>query len=178
MITNNVLREASQDFSRHVYNDKIEKAERDISELAIQLVRKYLPEELVKAVEKYPQLLVSTDSISFSNNRNKVQAKIEGVVYPRLEEIRINSEDFQSLYNLIILHRKLKADRERMETVVYTILKTLQTYNLIIAHFPEIKPYLTPRVIPTENVTYHSNKDNMVSKITPILNSIREDIQR
>ena len=178
MITNSVLREASQDFSRHIYNGKIEKVERDISELAIQLVRKYLPEELVKAVEKYPQLLVLTDSVSFSNNRNKVQAKIEGVVYPRLEEIRINSEDFQSLYNLITLHRKLKADRERMETEVYTILKTLQTYNLIIAHFPEIKPYLTPRVIITENVTYHSNKDNMVSKITPILNSIREDIQR
>lgn len=178
MITNSVLREVSQDFSRSVYNDKIEKAERDISELAIQLIHKYLPEELIKAVEKYPQLLVSTDSISFSNNRNKVQAKIESIVYPRLEEIHINSEDFQHITNLIILERKLKADKKGMEIRVYTILKTLQTYNLIIANFPEIEPYLTPRVIPTENRIYHSNKDNRVSKITPILNSIREDIQK
>lgn len=176
MITNNSLKETAQDFSRHVYHDRIRKAKADISEFAIQLIRKYLPEKLIKVVEAYPQLLVSSRMISFSNGLNKVQAEIESIVYPRFEEIRINDEDFQHLSNLITIKRKCNADMRNMEPRVYTILKTLQTYNLIIAHFPEIKPYLTPKIIPMENSTYHNPKDNKLSSVIPILNSIREDI--
>lgn len=177
MITSNVLRQTAWDFSCHVYTERQAKRKRDISEFAIQLIRKYLPPQLIKSIEESPQTLVTTDEVSFTNELNKIRAKIDKGVYPRFKEIRINSEDFEHLSNLINQGHKLNVDRKNMETRVYTILKTLKTYNLIISYFPEIKPYLTPKIIPMENRTYRSNNDNDMSSVIPILNSVRKDIK-
>lgn len=178
MITNDVLKTAALEFSRNIYDDRLREAGRDISDFAIQLIRKYLPQELIKAIEEHPHTLVSSDMAWFSNNLNTVQVKIERSIYPRLREIHINAEDFQRLANLVNSYHRLNAAIKNMETGVYAILKTLQSYNLIIKHFPEIEPYLTPRVTATESRAYRDDDNNRIRSIIPIINSIREDIQR
>lgn len=146
-VNNKELEKASSAMMKVVYEKKLKEAIDTLTTVVTEMVNKYIPSEIMKCAEKYPQFFSSSNYASFCKSDGSKAMFLGGkTAVPVRTVIPINDTDYDVLANADKIVEQIRGEMSRYSYDTYNALKALRTTTKIKEHFPEALKYINVEV--------------------------------
>ena len=135
---------AARELAKIAFDKEIQKAKGELDEELVHIIRKYVPEPVLRVMDEYGDIVSEDDSLNIAIDDIKSACFHNlPVKIPRLKEIMVDKDDFEKVMSLNLNWQSLRDKQKKYKNEVSNIL-CLEVRNIENCEkvFPEAVPYL------------------------------------
>lgn len=163
---------AARELAKIAFDKQIQKAKGELDEELVYIIRKYVPEPVLKIMDEYGDIVSEHDALYISIDDIKSACFHNlPVKMPRLKEIMVDKEDFEKVMSLNLNWQLLRDKQKKYKNEVSNILclevRSIENCEKV---FPEALPYLlSPEALPYQRSSESDESSSNLDEIRSML---------
>lgn len=152
-LSSKTLEAASSKMASVVFNKKLDRIYEQRMKLISELVKKYIPQEVLDCASKYPKFFYLKNYISLCKEDGSQPIYTSCVEYiPSPQSLSISNEDYSKLEASVEEYRGIEQKKSSYSCDVYHTLMGLGTTARITKAFPEALNYIDSMSVPKKSL--------------------------